>query len=134
MNYRLHRTRTIGAAVVVGMLAAGPSVIAPVGAETHTAPSSEVSRDGNSPGAQPGHVTSEPHPRLVMVLIRAPASALPRLREMPLDIVRIRPVDTDRTPTTKDDFLNTKFELEAVVPVSLLAKLRTLSLEIVEVP
>jgi hypothetical protein len=72
--------------------------------------------------------------QLKMVLIRASATELRQLRKMPVDIVRVRPAETDRTPATKEDFLNTQFIVEAVVPAALLDKLKKLGFDLTEVP
>ena len=53
---------------------------------------------------------------------------------MPLDIIRVRPVAGRQTPTTKTDFLQSEFIVEAVVPTGLLAKLKELGFEITEAP
>jgi hypothetical protein len=73
-------------------------------------------------------------PQLKMVVIRASAPEVERLRKMPLDIIRVSPVAGRQTPTTKQDFLLSEYIVEAVVPTGLLAKLKELGFNITEVP
>jgi len=69
-----------------------------------------------------------------MVLIRASALEVEQLRKMPLEIVRVRPVESNQTPTTKQDFLQSEFIVEAVVPTALLPKLKAQGFDLTEVP
>ena len=72
--------------------------------------------------------------QLKMVLIRASAAEVARLRKMPLEIVRVRPIAEMQTPTTKSDFLHSEFIVEAVAPAGLLARLRELGFDVTESP
>jgi len=72
--------------------------------------------------------------QLKMVLIRASAAEVARLRKMPIEIVRVRPVAEMQTPTTKSEFMRQEFIVEAVAPAGLLAKLRELDFDVTEAP
>ena len=71
---------------------------------------------------------------MTMVLIQASASEVQQLRKMPLEIVRVIPIKANSTPTTKADFLESQFRVEAVVPTDLLVKLKNLGFDVTEVP
>src|SRR5215216_4416241 len=84
-------------------------------------------------------IVASPEPRgngsqLKMVLIRASAVEVAQLRKMPLEIVRVRAVASLQPPTTKLDFLQSEFIVEAVVSAGLLAKLRALGIDVTEAP
>jgi hypothetical protein len=67
-----------------------------------------------------------------MVIIRARSSSeVQQLRQMKLDIVRVRP-DPDRPPS--DDSLSGGFIVEAVTTSGLIAKLKALGFEVNETP
>ena len=77
----------------------------------------------------------EESPKLKMVIIRASAPEVERLRRMSLDIVRVRPATGPReTPSTKSDFLQRRFIVEAVVPSALATRLTELGYELIDVP
>ena len=73
-----------------------------------------------------------------MVLIRAKSQLeVKQLRQMNLDIVRVRTVasvESKETPDSKEALLEGKFIVEAVVTPGELAKLKSLGFEVTEVP
>ena len=73
-----------------------------------------------------------------MVLIRAKSSLeVKQLRQMNLDIIRVRTVasvESKETPDSKEALLAGKFIVEAVVTPGELAKLKSLGFDVSEVP
>ena len=70
-----------------------------------------------------------------IIVIRANSAAeVNQLRQMRLDIVRIRPVDSAQTPTSQESLLKRQFLVEAVVTPGLLAKLKAKGFDLSEVP
>lgn len=98
---------------------------------TLTKPAAETKTSTPTPVQEP----AAGEPQLKMVLIRAKSPLeVQELRRMQLDIVRITPVESDQTPTSKEDFLKREFIIEAVIPSGILTKLTAMGFEVTEVP
>lgn len=74
-----------------------------------------------------------------MVLIRAKSQLeVKQLRQMGIDIIRIRKIDAKEipkvTPDSKEALLEGEFMVEVVIPVSILNKLKGLGFEVTEAP
>lgn len=70
-----------------------------------------------------------------MVLIRAKSqSEIKQLRQMGINIIRVRTVESKETPDSKEALLEGEFMIEAVVPVGILTKLKNLGFEVTIVP
>lgn len=70
-----------------------------------------------------------------MVLIRAKSQLeVKQLRQMGINIIRIRTIESKETPDSKEALLEGEFTIEAVVPSGILAKLKRLGFEVTVVP
>jgi hypothetical protein len=88
-----------------------------------------------TPAAQASQTPAEGAPQLKMVVIRAKSQReVQRLRQMGLNLIRIRTVESKETPDSKEALLEGEFLVEVVVPTGILAKLRRLGFEVTEVP
>jgi hypothetical protein len=119
-------------AATLQMATAEPSAPAP------TIPSTPTTTAPITPTSEPAEAPAEGDAQLKMVLIQAKSALeVKQLRQMNLDIVRVRkiePTESKVTPDSKEALLAGEFIIEAVVTPGELAKLKKLGFAITEVP
>jgi hypothetical protein len=103
-----------------------------------TIPSTPTTTAPITPTSEPAEAPAEGEAQLKMVLIQAKSALeVKQLRQMNLDIVRVRkiePTEPKVTPDSKEALLAGEFIVEAVVTPGELAKLKKLGFAITEVP
>lgn len=88
-----------------------------------------------SPVNTPVPTAAQGDTQLQMVLIRAESQLeVQKLRRMNLDIVRVKAVESNETPDSKEALRQGEYLIEAVVSPGQLAKLKSLGFHVTELP